>query len=135
MCDVHKRYNGKVVTSPIEKEGMEVERLKTTKFQETLVLKENEKCDCTNKIWERVKEGFLKAATEVCGWIKGQLRHTRYKTGWWDEGIVKRVGEKNPKIKAWCHAKDTTVAEELFKRSCGREPKLLSSLKEQFTLR
>ena len=41
------------------------------------MLEEDEKCDDVKKIWERVMEGHLKAANEVCGSRKGQSRYQR----------------------------------------------------------
>ena len=39
------------------------------------MLEEEDKCDDVNKIWERVKEGLLKAASEGCCWTKDQSKH------------------------------------------------------------
>mgnify|MGYP007071599789 CR=1 FL=1 len=80
-------------------------------FQAKLVLEEVGESD-VNEVWEKARDGLLKAASEACGWTKGPPRHVQ--TWWWNEEVGKKVGEKKLKFKAWCQAKGTAEEQALL---------------------
>jgi hypothetical protein len=63
-----------------------------------------------NEIWEKTRDGLLKAASEACGWTKGKPRHRQ--TWWWNEEVEGKINEKKVKYKAWCKAQGTDMEDE-----------------------
>ncbi|MBJ5103592.1 hypothetical protein JGF61_23575, partial [Salmonella enterica subsp. enterica serovar Agona] len=57
-----------------------------------------------NAKWEAMKNMWVKAAGEVCGWTKGAPRHRV--TWWWNDNVEKAIEEKRRCFKVWHKSKD-----------------------------
>ena len=71
-------------------------------FEAKFVLEEAGEGD-VNEVWEKARDGFLKAASEACGWTNVPPGHVQ--TWWWNEDTGKKVSEKKFKFKVWWKAK------------------------------
>ena len=65
-----------------------------------------------NEVWERARDGLLKAAGDVCGWTKGPKRHSQ--TWWWNKEVEEKVQEKRTRFKQWQKKKGTDEEDDAF---------------------
>jgi hypothetical protein len=74
-------------------------------FAQAVIDKKNEVTESqdVNDKWNKMKEVWLQAAEQVCGWSKGPTRHSE--SWWWNDEVEKAVEEKKRCYKIWHKSK------------------------------